>query len=337
MSNASDEPDAEVVELVKTKLEPFIPTFFDMVSVASVLASASETPLVRTPVTEEPSPKPKETKALKSARRGLEKLSPNKTKTSKITTPKNRDNEKDVMKRKDIALSQDPFAPHIRYFGLTPDYRGFLFAQAFSRIVKEQFRWRKYKVWSDALIGEIAFRHSKDIYHFITKARIEADYLHARYEDFVIGICRYYHDLNMKGSGEKIPRYDHLSGVEHVHAAHSYLTNTPKILMTLEDISFSENADFLLPGRFASGTLTPHQYELSLIFFHDVVFPELERMALVPGYSLKSVVDIAIRYGLLPLQWAEGYGTFHRLERLATYKYKSPEYFIPESVFKSIM
>jgi hypothetical protein len=228
--------------------------------------------------------------------------------------------------QKESCISANIFAPHIRYFGLTPDQRNFEFGRAWAKIMGLLFKaYRISPSYQSALRNLPTFQSASKFRCMMRDARIEADLLNARYEDYMVGICQYYFDRNAHSSRDATPQPKDLAGEAHVAAAKDHLDQSSKgrILITKADIEYGGNADFLLGENFTKPT-TPTEQEQRLTYYQDHLFPEVERAAYLGGHPLADLTSFTITYGLLPKEWAEGYGTFHHLKKLKGYKFTTP-------------
>ena len=246
-----------------------------------------------------------------------------------INSPKLKAKEKEI----DATITM----PHIRYYGLSKEQRSFEFAKAFHKSMTTMFpAFRFHPAWQIALSAKYEFVRSGNFFIAMTKARIEADLLSARYEDYMSGICEYYFDTNGTRTITKTPRYDQLAGSEHVASVKDYIEQNlkGKILITPSDIKNSGHVDYLLPENFDSIT-SKDQYDHAHIFFHDVVFPELERVTFLTGHRLWDLISSCIGFGLIPRSWAEGFITHHHLKQLKGFVFKKPEY-SDRSIFRNI-
>jgi len=242
-----------------------------------------------------------------------------------------------VIAQKERRVDESPFIPHVRYFKLNPEQRNYEFALAWSKIMRIHFpAFRMNIAWKKALSGIVSFRNSENFRNMMRNARVEADMLSARYEDYMTGIAEYYFERNASNGRELSPRPAHLAGETHVDAAKDYIEQGLKgrILITLQDIEYSGNADFLLAQNFdAAGA---DQKALINIFLQDVVFPELERSSFLTGHELRDLISYSIDYRLIPKQWAEGFGEHHRLDKLRRYNYEKPSKFTATTIFRMV-
>lgn len=322
-------PD-EVVKKIDTIIDEQILPLLRSPILETTDAPAVETPALDPPMKEEPetelvvvtpehkfSTGKKLAKAFPKGVPGAEKA-PECSTTSKTTSYK-KARAKDI-KQKEILIEETPFERHIRYYMLAPEERNYLFAQAWYKTVMRFFpAYRLTPAWRKALSSLSNFRTAKEFRLSMRNARIEADLQHARYEDYMTGICEYYLTVRNPGSGHDMtPAPKDLAGEVHVAVAKDYIEQTlkGKILITKDDIRNSGHVDFILDYDNA----TPEQQKLASIFYHDILLVEFERAAFLSSHRLFDLVTYAITYGLMPQSWAEGF----KLEQLKGYRFPGP-------------
>ena len=240
---------------------------------------------------------------------------------------------------KEARIAESPFIPHIRYYGIQPQHRDFEFAKAWSTIMRRFFKSYVINKWHKEYARSFtSFRRSGDFGKNMKKARIEADLLSARYEDYMVGIAEYYFDRSASCGREMNPNLAHLAGEDYVAAAKDYVETTLKgrILITLDDIKYSGNADFLLGGNFQTSIMDPDSASKINEFYHDILYIAIERAAYFSSYELLDLVTFTIDYGILSKEWAEGYGKFHNLDCLKGYRFKAPGFYDADMIFKCI-
>lgn len=242
------------------------------------------------------------------------------------------------MRVKEDYIAENVFTPHVRYFRLTPEQRSFEFAKAWMKIVTRFFKgYRMNPGYQKALTSPALFRKSGKLFSDLNKARIEADLLNARYEDYMVGIAELQFDLNARSSLENTPQTKQFAGETHIAAAKDYIEQNLKgsVLITKQDILYSGNANFLLAENYATPTQTAEQFNLAKTFYQDCVFVELERNAMITGHRLWELVTQAIDYGLLPKAWTTGYGTHHTIDKLKGYE-PTESYFKTGILFRNV-
>ena len=239
-----------------------------------------------------------------------------------------------VTRAKQESLNKSDFKSHVRYYGIDPDHRSYEFAKVWVRVVQKLYpTWKPYKGVQINLSNFLKFIRSGDYYISATKARIEADLLGARYEDYIAGLIQY-HLENRRGDKHP-PKFDDAKGSAHVEYAKNYIDIDLKahILITKSDLKFSGCADFLFSKNFDPENPNPK----SLVFYQDVLFTRLEQIATTTGHELWELVRQCIEYGVMPQIWAEGYGKFHRLAPIEKFTHGSCDPYLADSLFKNVM
>jgi hypothetical protein len=324
----------EILPLLRTPKEPLDPPFKTEPLDPPAVPVKPSAPIAEAPCSE---PVPV---SVAAAQRNMErfKTTPKKprAKTPPAETPYKKARSKKLA-QKEGRIESDPFNVHIRYFGMDPEQRNFEFARAWMKIMNLFFKGFKPSAsWNKAMNGLSYFKESGNFRLYIRNARIEADLLKIRYEDYMVGIAEDQIDDNAKSGIDRTPELKKIAGPSHVAAVrdHIQLGLKNKILITIADVKNSGNVDFLLPANY-SESMPAEQRQQCDVFYQDHLFPEIERVASLTGHRLHDLVSHAIAYGLLPQAWPESPETQKRLIKLRGYRYSTPTGFDSLMIFRS--
>jgi len=241
-------------------------------------------------------------------------------------------------------LDARPFYPHVRYYRCPWAEKDLKFAQAWVEITPRQFPgWTPPPFVGFALIqGTASLKTVRPEFHkAINRARIAADEMHIRYEDYIYAAGEGFKDRPDYCKRTVAPRYIDLGGVTHTEWVQHYINTkwAGKILLTRDDI-IDAQALFLLPENYIETSQGPNKGPLETYLYEFLYEKMVVAARMNPSTDLKEIATVAIQAGLLPVEWAESPVTQKDRPELAGYnfaKYQTYRLHVTTAIFQPVM
>lgn len=215
---------------------------------------------------------------------------------------------------------------HVRYQFMTPQERDYEYAKTYVAVMErygiDQKTLDSFKEWVKTPAKFMGQKTSyKNNYRL---GRIEADRRGCNYEHILSAA---FDEWANKHSTYNFPGPQHLKGdVICTQIMNEYYGAVKGAVLTItrEDIlSGSPKKIALLPENFHDDPEEqPDEYKRQCDFYEDHVFQECERIARRVG-GIEGAVTKAIEEGILPKEWAEGFGKHHTRGKIKNYTYEA--------------
>lgn len=144
------------------------------------------------------------------------------------------------------------------------------------------------------------------------------DELGLNYEQYLKSLFQHYH-INADKFRFAYPVINTLASDNAQNIWEDYQTSILRNTFIIQRPDIEKpNLPWLLPENFPSGD--PETLKKQCATIHDKIFIEIERI----GYNIASLFDTldkAISSHIIPQAWAEGFGTYHHISKLESYRY----------------